>query len=172
MNEQTENQKKETIVSDDEAASLAAIRAQVKVEEGELASQVESETDQKPAAPTLATEIGALVTMFVSMAKPILPSLGAIYTPETTNAVSEAVAAVCIKHGWLQDGIAKGYGEEVAAAAILLPIGFATYQGVRADIAAMKPKKETIPPTAADAFVGAPSEASSKTLVVGVPIVE
>jgi len=130
-------------VSDDEAASLAAIRAAVASENKELGQQQEQDAPAAPVPPTLAMEIGGLLTMLVSMAKPVLPSLGAIYTPETTDAVAGAVAAVCDKHGWLQGGIANGYSEEILAASILLPVGFATYQGVRADLAAMKPKKET-----------------------------
>jgi len=65
-----------------------------------------------------------------------LPSLETIYTPEVTASAAGAVAAVCQKHGWLPEGIAGQYGEEIAAAVVLLPLGFATVRAVKGDIEA------------------------------------
>lgn len=148
MSEQTENQEVTAPVSDEEAASLAHLNAQVQKEQEQLAPTSEPEADA-PAVPTLQNELAGLIGMAVALAGPILPSLTTIYTPDTTNAVAGAVASLCTKYGWLQNGIANGYGEEIAAAMVLLPVGIATYQGVNADLAALQAKKKPELPSAA-----------------------
>lgn len=123
------------------AADLAELAAGV----AEQAQQVaEVEQASQPAPPDLAGEITGLVLAFVGIAKPILPSLGRVYTEETTAAAAGAVAAVCSKHGWLQGGVMGDYGEEVAAAVVLVPLCIATVQGVKGDIAENKRKEEYI----------------------------
>lgn len=97
---------------------------------------------------TLDAEMAMLMGAVVKMLKPAFPSLEGIYTPEVIQALSASSAAVCNKHGWLQNGIGGKYAEELAFGFIVLPLGMATYKGVTADIAARKaakPAKEEKP---------------------------
>ena len=119
-----------TAISPEQSADLAALQAQA----GEAAVA----EGAAPAGVDLAAEIKGLVLAFVAISRPLLPSLGGIYTEETTGAASEAVARLCQKYGWLSGGLMGDYGEEVAAAIVLLPLGVATYQGVRTDLDALK----------------------------------
>jgi hypothetical protein len=97
-----------------------------------------------PPPVDLAAEIGAIVTMVTSMLSPVFPSLRAIYTPEAVGAASGAVAAVCNKHGWMQGGMMGEWGEEIACAAVCLPLALATYRGISSDIAAREAKPEKV----------------------------
>ncbi len=93
-------------------------------------------------AASLGNEITGLALMLVEVLGKPFPSLKQIYTPQVTAAAGEAVARVCVKHGWLMNGLAGGYGEELAAAMILLPLGYQTFQGVSADLARLKARQE------------------------------
>lgn len=86
----------------------------------------------------LGNEITGLALMLVEVLGKPFPSLKQIYTPQVTAAAGEAIARVCVKHGWLPNGLSGGYGEELAAAMILLPLAYQTYQGVNHDLARMK----------------------------------
>lgn len=92
-------------------------------------------------AARLGNEITGLALMLVEVLGKPFPSLKTIYTPQVTAAAGEAVARVCVKHGWLVNGLAGGYGEELAAAMILLPLGYQTYQGVAKDLAVLKARQ-------------------------------
>ena len=122
----------------EQAADLAELQ-------GGAAEQV-AHGAEEPAAPGLglAGELKALTLAFVAMASPIFPSLGRIYTEQTTEAATNAAAAVCIKHGWLQDGVMGEWGEEIAAAVVILPLAFATVQGVKGDLAEARAKQQQI----------------------------
>lgn len=122
-------------VSGEQAADLAALEmaaaAQAPVQ-GSPEAVAAAMPDQRE---RIAGELAGMVLAFVGIAAPVLPSLAEIYTKETTEAAAAAVAGVCVKHGWLDDGLMGEYGEEIAAAVVLLPLGFATVQGVKADLA-------------------------------------
>jgi len=122
--------------SAEQAADLAALQAMASGAEPGAVAVVEEEQ-----GPTLQEEIAAAMGMAVAMLGPIFPSLKGIYTPEAMGAASGAIAAVCQKHGWLGGGLMGKYGEEIACVAIVGPLGFATYQGVRADLADMAKKR-------------------------------
>jgi hypothetical protein len=94
---------------------------------------------------TLDAEMAMLMGMIVNVLKPALPSLEGIYTPPVIQALAGSTAAVCKKHGWLQNGIGGKYGEELALGMIVVPLGIATYKGVTADIAAQKAAKPAKP---------------------------
>lgn len=126
----------ETSASAEQAADLANLETMAT---GAPAGQVA--TVPEPEGPTLQEEIAAAMGMAVAMLAPVFPSLRGIYTPETMGAASGAIAAVCEKHGWLNDGFMGQYGPEIACVAIVGPLGFATYQGVSADLAAMAKNK-------------------------------
>lgn len=88
----------------------------------------------------IAGEIAGLVKIAVGILTPVLPSLGEIYTEQTIGACAGAIAGVCNKHGWMQGGVMGKWGEEIAAGAILLPIAYATYNGVKGDLARLEQK--------------------------------
>lgn len=155
--------------SPEQAADLAALQA---------AADGQSPLPGSPEAAALAMpdqreritgEIAGLVLAFVGIAKPILPSLAEIYTAETTQAAAAAVAAVCVKHGWLDDGLMGEWGEEIAAAVVLVPLGLATAQGIRSDLAARKPSGPALSDGAAPMAVAevAPAGGGSKSVQFG-----
>jgi len=127
-------------LSSEQAADLAALQA--------VADDAPLLPGQEPPAPpvdpaeALTDEIAALVLSVTTVLAPALPSLKRIYTPETTKAAGAAVAAVCVKHGWLSGGLMGEYSEEISAAVIVLPLAVATYQGVKGDVASLKAKAE------------------------------
>lgn len=126
----------EPAASAEQSADLAALQAAA-AEADPDAGDLES---AEPAGPDLAAEIVGLVTVAVATLGPMFPSLKATYTPEVTQAAAEAVARVCRKHGWLEGGMMGKWGEEIACVAIVGPLAFQTYQGIRADLEARKPK--------------------------------
>jgi len=123
----------------EQAADFAALQAGAVEQETEAAAMA-----TEPAGPDLAGEITGLVLAFVAIAKPILPSLEGIYTPEVTAAAAGAVATVCNKHGWLSGGMMGEWGEEVAAAIVIVPLAIATAKAVRTDIDENNRKAEYI----------------------------
>ncbi len=125
-----ENEKEE-IMSGEQAADLAALRAKVNEEPGQL-SDGKIELEQRV---ELAGELKMLILLAAGALAPAFPSLAEIYTEQTAGAAGHAIASVCNKHGWMQDGVGGKWGEEIAAAAIILPLAWATYQGVQTDIA-------------------------------------
>lgn len=101
--------------------------------------------DIQPESSSLKDEIKGAILLLVAMSGPALPCLARIYSAEVVEQVSTVVSALCNKHGWLQGGLAGGHGEEVAAAIVLLPLGYSTYIGIKGDIAARNPVTVTGP---------------------------
>lgn len=95
-----------------------------------------TEPQPQETGPDLAQELAGLITVATVTLKPLFPSLEATYTPEVTQAAAGAIAAVCNKHGWMQGGMMGEYGEEIACIAIVGPLAFSTYQGIRGDLEA------------------------------------
>lgn len=154
----------------EQAAELAALQAAAG---GGYEGQLQQQEQQQAMGERerLAGEIAGLVLAFVSIAKPILPSLETIYTPEATGTAAAAVAGVCVKHGWLAGGLLGDWGEEIAAAVVLVPMALATAQGIKADIAAKKkPEVDTLASLAVKPAENMP-EPGAKTVTVGAPIV-
>lgn len=89
----------------------------------------------------IAAEVSGLVEALATVFAPFFPSIKRIYTAPTIKAVGEAVAPVCVKHGWSITG--GKWGEEIAAVAVLAPLTLATVSGVREDMAAMKARDVT-----------------------------
>lgn len=154
-------------MSAEQAADLAALEAQIHDEQTATAS---APGEAQPAAPDLAAEVGSIILIAVNTLKPALPSLGEIYTDETVGAASQAIAAVCNKHGWLSGGLFGEYGEEVACAAVILPLGFATWKGVQGDVERAKARhaKQIDAPTPGD-LSNVPSP-DQKTVIIGQPV--
>ncbi|MGE0350393.1 hypothetical protein [Hydrogenophaga sp.] len=153
--------------SQEQASDLAAL--EVAAGGQVLAGQpVEPEKEE---GPDLAAEIAGLVKMAVGVLSPMFPSLPTIYTDETTDLAAGAVAKVCDKYGWMQDGMMGKYGEEIACAIIIGPLAFATVKGVKHDLADIARRK----PDAAVSATGidlaappaAPAPAESKQVTFG-----
>jgi hypothetical protein len=140
--------------------------------------------EEPPAPPvdpvaSLADEIAGIVLSVTAVLSPALPSLKRIYTPETTRAAGAAVAAVCVKHGWLSGGLMGEWGEEITAAVVLLPLAITTYKGVKGDVEAIKaqaiPAQKKPPEIQAQKTVEAgpatvPEVAAGAGVVIGAPM--
>lgn len=96
--------------------------------------------EQQPAAPpgNESAEIETLITMTVSLFAPALPSIKKIYTPQVISQLAELAAPVMRKHGWTVSGLFGKWAEEIALAAVVIPLGIQTYHAVKADIAEAK----------------------------------
>ena len=151
--------------SSEQAADFAALQAAA----GPGPEEVAAEEQQEQGRPELATEIEGLVQAAVGMLAPMFPSLPGIYTPEATQAASVAVAGVCHKHGWMQGGVMGRWGEEIACVAIVGPLAFATYQGVKSDIADRQPVERIGGPDLS-APVPVAGPAPSKAVTFGAPV--
>jgi hypothetical protein len=123
-----------------------------------------AEPEPAPPSVDLAAELSGLIQTVTAVLSPALPSLAGIYTADACQKAGAAIAAVCNKRGWLQNGVLGGYGEELAALAIVGPMAIATYQGVQADLDAMKKHRAAAAAAPADAprgefavTVGAPA---------------
>jgi hypothetical protein len=155
----TDTQEIEKQLSSEQGADLAALMKSA----GEGApAPGEPETAPEPIRPDLQTEIAGLLKVAVATLGPLFPSIKDIYTDQTIGAASGAVAAVCEKRGWLQGGLMGEWAEEITALAVVGPLAFATYQGVKADIAAREPKKESAP-----AALAAPADDAKPGVVFG-----
>ena len=130
----------DTTTSAEQAADLAALQAAAS-EPGPTSGGI-AQAEAPAPGPDLAQEIAGLVSVAVATLGPMFPSLKATYTPEITQAAAQAVAAVCVKHGWAQNGLMGQWGEEIACLAICGPLAWQTAQGIRADLEARKPAKE------------------------------
>lgn len=74
-----------------------------------------------------------LITV-VNVASPLFPTLGQVYTDETVKAVGDSVAPVVIKRKWKPAGWIEKYQEELAAAAVLIPVSVSTVNAIRFDL--------------------------------------
>lgn len=151
----------------EQSQDLAALQAMV----GGTQEQGTALVEQVPEGPGLANELEGAISMAVGIMGPLFPTVVGIYTPEVTKAVSGSVAAVCEKHGWLQDGLMGRYGEEIACMAVVGPVAFATYKAVQTDIAARQPAQPASVPGEINLSAPVPVDApGAKTVSVGVAV--
>lgn len=130
----TENQ--EPTLQAEQAADLRQLEAMAA--DAPQAPGMAPETAPAPEAPALDKELASVLLMVSKMVAPALPSVAAIYTPETCELIGGSVAAVCNKHGWLQGGIGGKYGEELMCLAVVGPIAWATVEAAKTDIEARR----------------------------------
>jgi len=159
--------------SAEQAADLSALQAMA----GPAPGQEEGGPELEGAAgPDLAGELAGLIQAAVGMLAPMFPSLPSIYTPDSTQAAAGAVAAVCNKHGWMQNGLMGRYGEEIACAFIVGPLAFATYKGMQQDLAAREPIKKEAQARGGELDLSAPvpnaAPPVSKAVTFGAPVPE
>lgn len=123
------------------------------------------------AAPDVPAEVAALLQTVAGLFSPLFPCLASIYTPDTCRRLGDAAAPVMDKYGWSVGGLFERWGAEITLAATAFPVAMATWQGVKADLAAKRaPKAEPSPATgnyAAERADGAPVPAPA--LVIGAP---
>lgn len=132
----------------------AAVDAQVADDTSAAAAQPEPEPTAEPTAgggyDSLPGEIAAGIAAIVAALAPAMPTVAALYPPETREAVGQSIAEVCRKHGWLSGGLFGDYGAEIACAATVLPLAFATVAAYRHDRAAWE-RARNGQPAASDA---------------------
>lgn len=129
-------------MAEDQAAEFAALQASAL---GENAAPAEAET---PIDISLAGELAGIAGALLAAVGPMFPSVKALYTEEVTKGAAAAIAAVCVKHGWLSGGLMGEYAEEITALMICGPLAIATSQAVKVDLAAMKAKSGAAPSVA------------------------
>lgn len=139
MTTEQQQQEKPGAMNPEQAADLATLTAAAEGQPAAPGAPGQA-TPQQEKKIDLAADLAAMIGLATTTLGPIFPSLPAIYTPEVTQAASAAAAAVCDKHGWLQEGIGGKYETEIAAAMVLGPLAVATYAGLKGDIAANKAK--------------------------------
>jgi hypothetical protein len=121
--------------SAEQAADMAELQAMA---EGAPPVPGQEQATAEQAGPDLGKELEGLGLVVVATLAPMFPSLTKIYTPQVTAAAAHSIAAVCNKHGWMAGGMLGEYGEEIACVAVVGPLALATYQGVSADLEAMR----------------------------------
>ncbi len=95
-----------------------------------------------PAENPLSAELKMFTTGILRMVFPAFPSLRDIYTEDVVNGLCNTGAAVCDKHGWLQEGIGGKYAEEIAFVFMAVPLAVATKGAIQHDIAMIKARKQ------------------------------
>lgn len=90
------------------------------------------------AAADVPAEVAALLQTVAAMLTPAFPCLAEIYTVETCRKLGEAAAPVLNKYGLSVGGLFEQWGAEITLASVALPVGAATWAGVKADIAARR----------------------------------
>lgn len=120
------------------ASALAAVDARLDVAEGVQPSPGEAAAAAAPAVDRGA-ELGAMLTLGVSMAAPALPFLPACYTPEVCGQIGHAFNAVAEKYGWNLGGIDS---PELALALVTVPPTLAAIKLGRDHFAAKRAEAE------------------------------
>lgn len=155
------------------AAELRMLEAMVAEDDG--AALPAANEPVEPMRPPLDAEIAGLLLMLSKVAAPMFPSLSLIYTEEACQTVGAAVAPVCDKYGWLQDGVGGEYGPEIMCVCVVGPMAFATYTAVQNDIAARKAEEKPKgdgQPVKQTPVPGALRAPGSDTVTFGAPVHE
>lgn len=117
----------------------------LEAEAAAIDAQASAATDPEPeieAAPAVdvAAEVSALLLTVAGLLTPMFPSLGPIYTEATCRRLGEAAAPVMDKYGLSVGGLFERWGAEITLAATALPVALASWQGIKADLAARSAK--------------------------------
>ncbi len=148
-------------ISSEQAADLAAIQSAI----NDQATAPVPGSPSEPPKAELAVEFSGIIRLAVATLSPAFPSLATIYTEPVTAAAAAAAAGVCNKHGWMQAGVGGKWAEEIAAAAILLPLGWQTYQGITSDLEKARAAKPSEP-----VAIEADQVSTSSTIAFGAPV--
>lgn len=150
----------------DDLDQLAAEAAAIDGQATAASEPPMSEAEAAPAADVPA-EVTTLLQAVAGMLSPAFPCLATIYTPDTCRRLGDAAAPVMDKYGLSVGGLFDRWGAEITLAATALPVALATWQGVKADIAARskKPEKPEASRCAEERAEASPAPA----LVIGAP---
>ena len=123
---------------------LAALEAEAAAVDAEIApaAQVEQPAEAAPPVADEVAELSALISIVSGLFAPVFPSLAKIYTPDTVQSLAQAAVPVMRKHGWSTSALLGRYAEELALLAVVAPVGMATWQGIKADVAAAEKEKQ------------------------------
>ena len=99
------------------------------------------------APPDPAAEVAALLATVAALLSPMFPSLGTIYTESTCRRLGDAAAPVLAKYDLSVGGLFERWGPEITLLGAALPVGVATWKGVKADLAARRAPKDEPAPT-------------------------
>ncbi len=122
------------------AAEAAAIDAQASA----ATEPPQPEAEAAPAADVPA-EVAALLQAVAALFAPVFPCLATIYTPDTCRRLGDSAAPVMAKYGLSVGGLFERWGAEITLAATAFPVALATWQGIKADIAARAPSPDPAP---------------------------
>jgi len=124
----------------DELDALAAQAAGIDQEVASAAPGAVLQQQEAEAVMDLAQQNTIGVGMILDTALPILgklyPSLQEIYTPEVCYKIAASLGPVLAKYNISMASWGAVYKEEIGAAFVCVPIAWATYQGIKADILA------------------------------------
>lgn len=129
------------------SAELDALQAEAVAVDAEIAPPVEQQPEAAPDAQAgnEQAEIAGLITILAGLFAPVFPSLQKIYTPDTVNSIAAAAVPVMVKRGWSTGALLGKYAEELALAAVAVPVALATWQGIKSDVEAAKAKDKAEP---------------------------
>lgn len=94
--------------------------------------------EQEAIRVDVAAEVAALLKVVAGILTPAFPCLAGIYTESTCRSLGEATAPVLDKYGLSVGALFDRWGAEITLAAVALPVGLATVQGIKADMAARR----------------------------------
>ena len=139
---------------------LAALETEAAAVDAVNAPPVETQAEAGPVVPgNEQAEVAWLITILAGLFAPVFPSLQKIYTPDTINSIAAAAVPVMAKRGWTTGALLGKYAEELALAAVAVPVALATWQGIKADVAAAKAKDKAEPAKAITEQPAAPGVA-------------
>lgn len=124
---------------DERAAGLSALMAEVEQPQTPGQGQGEGQgqgAEIEPQAVPLSVEIADAITASVALLSPMFPTLEKVYTDQTVQRLSVATERVCVKRGWLQNGLFGGASDELMLAAVAVPVALSTWSAIRADLVA------------------------------------
>lgn len=151
----------------DDLDRLAAEAAAI---DGQASAAVNPEPEAEAAAAVdVPAEVAALLQAVAGLFAPMFQSLGTIYTPDTCRRLGEAAAPVMEKYNLSVGGLFDRWGAEITLAATALPVAFATWQGVKDDLAARR-EKDAKPVNAAPSnYAAERSDAPVPAVIIGAP---
>lgn len=131
MSELDRAQLEAEIQQTDEAIGTAAPEP-----ETDTAEQAGAGEQPQPTQLSNEQTVTAGLTAAVAMLSPMFPTLKQVYTKETIQAVADVTAPLANKYGVNLGGALAKYGEEIAFASVMIPLGISTYAAVLHDIEA------------------------------------
>lgn len=149
----------------DELEALGAEALAVDIETG--ATQTAEGAAPAPEASAITAEevqeLASIITIAAALIAPPLPTVAALYSPETCAALARATLPVMRKHGWSLPGLMSKWGEEFAAAVVIVPLVLASYKAGKADFAAMEKAAENAPRLISDTAQAALTDKPEKS---------